>query len=936
MKNRLLLNPKTWTVLRVLAAGSIALGWMVVRPAQRVAAAPDMSVVPIAWNTIGLDSNDVSVGPQNFPVGATVCNTGDVTLTNVTAAFFFDSVNSYIDLRAGTDDTLPVSGVISLDPDVCHDFYYEVTVTRDAAAFDTARQYHITASSAETGPVSTPQPRELYVEHLLSQNRNSVDDVKLDGVSVPVDGTMNLTLGNTYDISLISDTTPNGYEQIESFINFLNTVFRLNSVTASYTHDEGTDPHANERLYANGCNWDADPSSGTYRSCLGTGKYGGMVTTTYNVTIIGGGGTNQELSTLIYDFSGSSYHYNNDFPSTRFAQINDPAACEQLEIAAWDFGGGTADPSADNATGVPAVSAMGVTGPYFGDGNPDHGIEYGEWPVGAVDTTNFVQFSVSTAGYYAIHVAYDRANDNNNSPHSLNFYYSSDGGGFTQDGATEPISDPSSGNPTWSSSIHDLSSVPALDNNAQAAFRLSAFAGNQDMDTRRLLLDNVAVTGCALPAGISLSKDGTVDQTVVAPSDATDVGDEINYTLVITNTGGQPLTDITLSDPLLGTIACTPDLSGLTLDPGDSTTCNASYTLQASDFAADPPQVHNCATADSAQTDPPVQACHTELLTPPTEGVPALSITKTANTSSVTRGGAVTYTIRIDHTQDSAGDAADVEVTDVLPSGLEYVSGPVCDLGSQVPDVVCTFDSTTRTIRASWSNFSLEGGPGEISFMARGSWDLECGGSVTNRADVGWEGGTAQASVTVLGPARGQDGCPVHLPKSGFMPGMTMAGATAPAAKYESALGMSLEIPRMGIRDMEIVGVPFQDGNWDVAALGDDAGWLETAAAPGHRGNSVITAHVTNIYGQDGPFAGLETLSVGDLILVHAAATTYTYQVQLSRVITADDTSILDEGNGGGLPILTLLTCSDPNYDTHTYDARLIVQAVMISQVAGQ
>ena len=166
------------------------------------------------------------------------------------------------------------------------------------------------------------------------------------------------------------------------------------------------------------------------------------------------------------------------------------------------------------------------------------------------------------------------------------------------------------------------------------------------------------------------------------------------------------------------------------------------------------------------------------------------------------------------------------------------------------------------------------------------------------------------------------------------MPGAGMSKAQVPAASYNTNLGMTLDIPRMGITGMEIVGVPLQGGNWDVSALGNDAGWLEGAAAPGQSGNSVITAHVTNIYGQDGPFATLETLSVGDRILVTSAAATYEYQVQLSRVVMPDDTSIFDDGNG--LPVLTLVTCSDPNYDTHTYDARLVVQAVMIGQVAQQ
>jgi hypothetical protein len=169
-------------------------------------------------------------------------------------------------------------------------------------------------------------PRQLYVEHLVSQSRNSTTDVLLDGVSIPAGGNMSLVVGNTYTIELVASTATNGYEQIETFINFPNTIFQINSVVTSYSANGGTDPQAPSKLYADGCDWDNDPNSPNYRACAGTGKYGGDVTVTYNVTIIGGGGTSEVLNTLIYDFSGSSYHYNADFStSARIVTIIDPS-----------------------------------------------------------------------------------------------------------------------------------------------------------------------------------------------------------------------------------------------------------------------------------------------------------------------------------------------------------------------------------------------------------------------------------------------------------------------------------------------------------------------------------------------------------------------------------------------------------------------------------
>jgi uncharacterized repeat protein (TIGR01451 family) len=211
---------------------------------------------------------------------------------------------------------------IATGPNNCFDFYFEVEITRDANAYDHTREYHIEVSSSETSTISTPTPREIYVEHLISQSRNSTTDVLLDTVSIAPGGTMTLMLGETYDIELVGSTATNGYEQIESYINFPNTIFQINSVASTYAANGGTDPDAATKVYADGCGWENDPNSPNYRSCLSTGKYGGDITVNYNVTIIGGAGTSEMLNTLIYDFSGSSYHYNSDFSvAGRIAQI---------------------------------------------------------------------------------------------------------------------------------------------------------------------------------------------------------------------------------------------------------------------------------------------------------------------------------------------------------------------------------------------------------------------------------------------------------------------------------------------------------------------------------------------------------------------------------------------------------------------------------------
>ena len=49
----------------------------------------------------------------------------------------------------------------------CKDAYFEVEVNRATSPYDKTHKYHITATDSSR-TVSTPQPRELYVEHSIS------------------------------------------------------------------------------------------------------------------------------------------------------------------------------------------------------------------------------------------------------------------------------------------------------------------------------------------------------------------------------------------------------------------------------------------------------------------------------------------------------------------------------------------------------------------------------------------------------------------------------------------------------------------------------------------------------------------------------------------------------------------------------------------------
>ncbi len=300
-------------------------------------AAADLTVEPITWNIIGLDSSNVNVGPNQFPVGVRVHNTGTTNATNVVAAFVWDSTNTNINLYPSTPTTAAIGTIVGGS---YKDAYFTVEVTRNAAAYDTARRYHINVTASGLPGVSTPTPRELYVERLTSESLNSEVAFTLDGAIIPPGGAINLMVDPnvTHTIVLTGTTYPQGYGQLEQFIALPGGVFSITSVNTTYTMVNSPYVTSPYKAYADACGWENDPNDPNYRSCVG-GYYdyraGGTVTTTLKFKVLKLPSSPLpnpvNISPLIYNFFNESYQYNSDYnASARVAYITDPA---QIQVS---------------------------------------------------------------------------------------------------------------------------------------------------------------------------------------------------------------------------------------------------------------------------------------------------------------------------------------------------------------------------------------------------------------------------------------------------------------------------------------------------------------------------------------------------------------------------------------------------------------------------
>src|SRR5205823_5305579 len=134
-----------------------------------------------------------------------------------------------------TDPFFTVTGpstwtLATLAPGASADFFFDVTIQRTAAAYGTQREFHITATADTLGTVSTPDHRAVFVQQLISQNRNGIDSIT---------GPTTVFVGNTYTFTMNYHTATNGYEELESSMLFNTSIFRVLSVATTYTAPPG-------------------------------------------------------------------------------------------------------------------------------------------------------------------------------------------------------------------------------------------------------------------------------------------------------------------------------------------------------------------------------------------------------------------------------------------------------------------------------------------------------------------------------------------------------------------------------------------------------------------------------------------------------------------------------------------------------------------------
>ncbi|HEX4110635.1 MAG TPA: hypothetical protein VHX88_21075 [Solirubrobacteraceae bacterium] len=228
-------------------------------------------------------------------------------------------------------------------------------------------------------------------------------------------------------------------------------------------------------------------------------------------------------------------------------------------------------------------------------------------------------------------------------------------------------------------------------------------------------------TPTAPSADLSLTK-------TASPSPAI-AGQEVTYTLTVTNNGPSDAGGVSVSDPLPSTETFVSASTGCT-DAGSTVTCTqaslaagASVAFQIVAHVASSAAGHvaNTATVTSNTPDPdPGNNTATSTVGLGT-GVAALTITKTASVTSTEPGGQVLYTLVVQNHGPS--DATGATVTDTAPAGETIIA-------AQPSQGTCTTQPTLTCSLGTIAN------GGTVQILVTASVSAGASGTLVNQASV--------------------------------------------------------------------------------------------------------------------------------------------------------------------------------------------------------
>ncbi len=307
-------------------------------------------------------------------------------------------------------------------------------------------------------------------------------------------------------------------------------------------------------------------------------------------------------------------------------------------------------------------------------------------------------------------------------------------------------------------------------------------------------VENTATANAAAPGGGAVTSDPdstttpvlavstiALDKQAAPPvdvndNDQVDAGDTISYSFVVTNTGAQDLTDVAVTDPLVGPVTCSPT----DLVPGAAVTCTASYTITQADVDAG--SVINTATSSGTTPDGGTVTSTADTTTTPTSADSGLLLDKQVTGQDDVNGNG-----RVDAGDTIAYDFVVTNTGTVTLTGIAIadpkVGSVTCDPTTLAPDESVTCATTYTVTQADVD-------AGSVDNTARASGTPPTGPVVQSNIDTTTTPTSAVATLTIDKTA----GTPLDVNTNGRVD----AGDT---------IAYSFDIENTGALTLSLVGV---------------------------------------------------------------------------------------------------------------------------------
>lgn len=241
----------------------------------------------------------------------------------------------------------------------------------------------------------------------------------------------------------------------------------------------------------------------------------------------------------------------------------------------------------------------------------------------------------------------------------------------------------------------------------------------------------------------------TIDKSTTVTS-VTTAGQVVPYQITVSNDGNVPLTNVTVTDPLIaGTLSCTPAIPVASLAPGAGITCTGSHTVtqadidrQGSSDGIDDDRITNSASVSGNDPDgTPVVDNDTAETTLPTPSYIAAftkngTLADTNGSGAASAGEVITYNFSVTNNGNTTIEA--VIISDPMLPGLVCpVIGPLAPgetvtFGSSPPSQVACTGNTYTVTQADVDDRG--GGDGDIDNTATGTAVAPGGGNASGDA----------------------------------------------------------------------------------------------------------------------------------------------------------------------------------------------------------